>query len=165
MLLKPTRNWSVPFLLVPGVGKVTKANLLDLPPVAAQYLIAQRMVVRVTDSQDELKTEPDPIQQPVVVELPQAEVPPAAIVETELDFVDSGENKSSPEEDVESLSGDRKILEFLNTATASDIEAVRHIGKRTANEIIEARPLTLEDAQTLLTERQIEALISHQNQA
>lgn len=161
MLLKPTRNWSVPFLLVPGVGKVMKSDYLELPPIAAQYLLTQRMVIRVSGGQEEVTAEPPPTQKPIVVDLPEVETLP--IVEAELNL--EPKNESSPDKDLESSFGDEEILQFLNTASASDIEAVRHIGKRTANEIIEARPITWDDAQTLLTERQIEALVSHQNQA
>lgn len=164
MLLKPTRNWRNPIVIVPGVGKVTKADRLELPPVAAQYLLAQRMVIRIADDQEveSVKVLPEPIEkEPILVEAPGIELD----LESETQAPPEPEKETSLTEDNDSLVRDvweTEILDFLNGASASEIESVRHIGKRTANEIIDARPLIWEDAQTLLTERQIEALVAHQ---
>lgn len=152
MLVKPTNNWRVPQLKVPGVGTLKRQDIMDVPKEALTFLEAQRLVTRVKD-RDLATSETTP-----VTDHPE---PTAAepVAEEELVSTEPGvdiNTKAIPEDAI------AKAVEFLNTSNAEDINAIRYIGRQTVADILEERkkaPLDWEGALTLLSERQAEALI------
>lgn len=85
---------------------------------------------------------------------PQAEPPPEPPPEpTDSTFADSPPAASEDPND--------PLVAFFEKATKEQMEAIQYIGAATADEIIEARPLTWEALDEILSDRQIDAAWNH----
>jgi hypothetical protein len=68
---------------------------------------------------------------------------------------------SAPLDEVDEPTDQEGLVDFFQTATAEDIEAVKGIGQTTAQELMDERPLTWAKVDAILSQRQIDSAISH----
>ncbi len=139
--VKPTARWLGKSQRIPRGRKISRNGLYDPIEVTqdeANYLTKNFFAVVVTEAVAEAVVEVS--ADPVASENDQSGSP-------------SGE-PDPPEFNLETL-----CLEYLNQHSAEEIARdIKGIGRKTADELVEARPLDWEAVQVILSDRQIDAI-------
>ena len=132
------------------------------------------------DLADDTKVSPEEAEQFAETEVPpptvpeegaeaaESEVPPPTVPkeagsdEVSPEIQEAAESEVPPPTVPEaSLTDQERLVDFFETASESDIEAIKGIGQATAQELISGRPLTWEKVDRVLSQRQIDNAIAH----
>lgn len=145
VLVKPTARWLGKTQRIPRGRKIERNGTngaIDVTEAEAKYLLDRFFVVRV----DEEPSTSPPADAP---REPLEDIP-----------TDPAEETLPAETDV-LPSEETLVLDYLNATEPEAIaQQIKGIGRKTADELIAARPLTWEAVNKILSDRQLETLVA-----
>lgn len=156
--VKPTERWNRASIQIPGEGDVSRSypftqETLTVSDSAADFLSKRALATITGDAPDPDPPAPPPQPEPVEIAA-VSPPPPAPPPEAPPDPVDSPAESGA-------VTDEAILLEFFESASESAMIAIKGIAQKTAAEIVQARPLTWEALDEILSDRLIEESLAH----
>ncbi len=162
VLVKPTARWLGRTQRIPRGRKIERNGLsgkIDVTDAEAKYLTGNFFATLAEEPEEGAPQEPGEPPEETHEEVPAGQ-PEGSPVEEETpeeadqegDAQESGETPP-PEETL--------VLDYLNATEPEAIaQQIKGIGRKTADELVAARPLTWEAVNEILSDRQLETLVA-----
>lgn len=157
VLVKPTARWLGKTQRIPRGRKIERNGLrgaIDVTDFEARYLLNQFFVVMADETEDPPVAPPiNPAEEESTEEIPAEEIPAEpAEVTPPADI--PPEPETLPTEET-------LVLDYLNATEPEAIaQQIKGIGRKTADELAAARPLSWDEVNEILSDRQLETLVA-----